>query len=161
AVIRSAAAGAEGQGAPSAEAVVRAVHGPLRGRRALAVQAAFAALWRGLGAAAPPERPFSASSRGNSHRDSGRAAAGAAESAQLPVAGLRRRCAALELLTFAVKERLFSSAEEALQSLTRGWRGLKAVSLQEFAAAHILISAFHRGDDDFDQLLRRLWRLPP
>mmetsp|Transcript_31632 Transcript_31632/g.57548 ORF Transcript_31632/g.57548 Transcript_31632/m.57548 type:complete len:708 (-) Transcript_31632:45-2168(-) len=126
AAVSRAAAGAEGRGPPSAEAVVAAIHGQLKGSRAEAVNAAFDDL-------------------------------GGDELGHLPVSGLRRQFAALEVP--AVKEGRMS-AQEALQSLTRAWRGLEVVRREDFAAAHILISALYREESSFDGLVRRLWRLP-
>lgn len=126
-IVRAAAAGLEQQGAPSAEAVVAAIHGPLQASRARAVAAAFAEL-------------------------------GGSNHSLLPVADLRQDFNALELPSVRAGH---TSAQEALQELTRAWRGLQGVGLREFAAAHVLLSAMHNGtESQFESLVRRLWRLP-
>lgn len=125
--IRAAAEGSEQQGSPTAEAVVAAIHGPLKASRARAVATAFAEL------------------SGSTH-------------SVLPMTELRQQFNALELPSVRAGR---TSAQEALQELTRAWRGLQAVGLREFAASHVLLSATHRGEESqFEVLVRRLWRLP-
>jgi len=75
----------------------------------------------------------------------------------LPRQMLKRRMATLELPS--VKAGF--SAEEALRNFTRPWGFRQEVDRENFSAAHILLSALHRGEDEaFNHLLRRIWRLP-
>eukprot|EP00933_Yihiella_yeosuensis_P079935 TRINITY_DN93350_c0_g1_i1.p1 TRINITY_DN93350_c0_g1~~TRINITY_DN93350_c0_g1_i1.p1 ORF type:complete len:808 (+),score=118.80 TRINITY_DN93350_c0_g1_i1:72-2495(+) len=118
-------------GSPSAESVIATIHGPLKGPKAGAVQQVFTDL-------------------GGTAGD---------RVGRLSMQFLKRRCAPLELPGIKGYK---ISAEEGLRSLMKCWKGLDAVGMNDFLDAHILVSAMHRGDDlQFEQMVRRLWRLPP
>jgi len=74
----------------------------------------------------------------------------------LAVPALRKRVNALEHP--AVKAG-GGSAEDALKSLLKPWRGREVVSEDDFLAVHVPVSALAPGDDaGFAKLARRLWR---
>lgn len=76
---------------------------------------------------------------------------------RLATSSLRRRLNPLEHP--AVKAGQLS-AEEAQRAMLRKWRGHEAVSVADFLAAHVPISALAPGDDaGFSRLVRALWRL--